>query len=502
MTDKQLFAAIDLGSNSFHMIVARDEHGELRVIDRLRDMVRLGGGLDERGQLDATTREAALASLSRFGQRLAEIPAEQIRAVGTQTFRRLKNPAAFLVLAETALGCPIEIISGREEARLVYRGVNRGIAPAEGRRLVIDIGGGSTEVVVGEGREPALAESFPYGCVSETRQAFDNGRITPKAWRRASARIQGDLLAFQAAYRRFGWQQAAGSSGTIRAIGNIIEALESGAPPVIRPAQLDQLKHRLLEAGRVDAVNLPGLSEARRPVIAGGVLILEAVMASLGIDQLRVSPFALREGVLEDLVGRLSHDDPRDQSVQAMMERYQVDRAQAERIEAWIAQALSSIGQRWPLQPVHRDLLRWACRLHEIGLAIAHDQHHRHAAYIVEQSDMAGFSRPEQLFMATLVGGQRQRINPAELKRLPDRLLAPARHALALLRLALCLHRARRDWDSDLWVRGEGPGQLCLNLPPGWLDAHPLSRHDLNEEQRQLKRLDIELSLAEQVPAA
>ncbi len=501
MTDKQLFAAVDLGSNSFHMIVARDEHGELRVIDRLRDMVRLGGGLDERGQLDSATREGALASLSRFGQRLADIPPEHIRAVGTQTFRRLKNPAAFLVVAETALGCPIEIISGREEARLVYRGVNRGIAPAEGRRLVIDIGGGSTEVVVGEGREPALAESFPYGCVSETRRAFENGRITPRAWRRASARIQGDLLAFQAAYRQFGWQQAAGSSGTIRAIGKIIEALDPDAPPVIRPAQLAELKQRLLDAGRIEAVSLPGLSDARQPVISGGVLILEAVMASLDIDQLRVSPFALREGVLDDLVGRLSHNDPRDQSVQAMMERYQVDRTQAERIETWIDRALSGIGQHWPLQTIHRDLLGWACRLHEIGLAIAHDQHHRHAAYIVEQSDMAGFSRPEQLFMAILVGGQRQRINPADLKRLPDRLLAPAQHALALLRLALCLHRARRDWESELSVQSDGPGHLRLNLPPGWLDAHPLSRHDLEEEQRQLKRLDVELSLADRVPA-
>lgn len=495
MPDQQLFAAVDLGSNSFHMVVARAEHGELRIIDRLREMVRLGGGLDERGQLSAETREAALDCLARFGQRLAEIPAEQVRAAGTQTFRRLKNPASFLVVAETALGCPIEIISGREEARLVYRGVNRGIAPSEGRRLVIDIGGGSTEVVVGEGPEPAVAESFPYGCVSESLRAFPDGRLTESAWQRASQRIQRDLQAFQTAYRDYGWQQVAGSSGTIRAIGAMIEAQTPNTPPLVTPTHLAELKQALVEAGHHDRINLPGLSERRRPVIAAGVMILDAVMESLQIDALRVSPFALREGLLDDLVGRLGHDDPREQTVDAMMERYQVDRRQVRRIEHWLAEQLDPADAAWSLQEAHRKLLIWTCRLHEIGLAIAHDQHHQHASYILEAADMAGFSRPEQLFMATLARLQRQSLTASSLKPLPPRLVEPARHAVALLRIALSLHRSRQDKPPPVALRPQGGRTLGLSFPQGWLAAHPLSRYDLEDEQRQLKRIGLNLKL-------
>lgn len=495
MPERQLYAAVDLGSNSFHMIVARYEHGELRVIDRIRDMVRLAGGLDEQGRLDPALREQALASLARFGQRISGIPEHQMRAVGTQTFRRLRNPAAFLVVAETALGCPIDIISGREEARLVYLGVAQGMPPAGGRRLVIDIGGGSTEIVVGEELEPDLAESLAFGCVSMTRSAFSDGRISERRWQRASQEIRRELQAYGANFRVDGWQQAVGSSGTIRAVGSIMAELKPGRPGIITAADLGELRKRLIAFGRADRIALPGLSEHRQPVIAGGVLILEAVMDALRIDHLEVSSYALREGLLHDLMGRLEHRDPREQSVQAMAERYQVDRAQAERVVDWSRAAFEQVAEDWQLAPIHAELLRWTCQLHEIGLAIAHDGYQLHSAYILEHADLAGFSRTEQQLMATLARLQRRRINPSELEALPPRLQRPARRLLCLLRLALALYRPRGNTqlaDFALQAKAE---RIELLLPAGFLEHQALTRRDLEFEQQQFKRIGVELQL-------
>ncbi len=501
MPERQLFAAVDLGSNSFHMIVARLEHGELRVIDRIRDMVRLAGGLSDGGQLAPAVREEALACLARFGQRIQDIPEHQVRAVGTQTFRRLRNPAAFLVIAETALGCPIDIISGREEARLVYLGVSQGIAPSSGARLVIDIGGGSTEIVSGHTQEPSLAESLPYGCVSVSRSAFPNGRITSKRWTRASREIQSELQAHAPAFRRYGWDQAVGSSGTVRSVASMLNALYAGDEGPITPQRVAALKERMLQAGHVDKLDLAGLSERRRPVIAGGVVVLEAVMTALGIEALRDSPFALREGLLHDLLGRLEDRDPRDTTVAAMAERHQIDQLQSARVRDWAMTAFEQVAENWALNSSHRDLLHWVCQLHELGLAIAHDAYHQHTAYVLEHGDMAGFSRQEQQFMAVLARLQRGRLNPADLDGLPQRLRASALKLLCLLRLAVCFCRARSDASVPDFAVSAGPGALRLMLAEGWLDAHPLTRRGLEVEQQQLARLDITLSLATLVDA-
>lgn len=495
MAERELYAAIDLGSNSFHMIVARHEHGQLRVIDRIRDMVRLAGGLDDQGRLDPGVREEALASLARFGQRIAGIPDHQVRAVGTQTFRRLRNPAAFLIVAETALGCPIDIISGREEARLVYLGVAQGMAPVDGRRLVIDVGGGSTEIVAGETLEPALAESLPYGCVGTSRKAFGDGRISAKRWQRASQEVRSELQIWRSAYRDYGWQQAVGSSGTIRAVASMLAELHPGQAGGITPAGIEELRDRLIEAGHHDRIELAGLSERRRPVIAGGLLVLEAVMATLEIERLQVSPFALREGLLHDLMGRLEQRDPRERSIQALGERYQVDRNQAERIDDWTQMAFEQVAQDWQLRPIHADLLHWTSQVHEIGLAIAHDAYPQHTAYIVENADLAGFSRQEQQFMATIARLQRGRLQPGDFDALPVRLQRPARRLLCLLRLALALYRGRSQARlGDFALRASGD-ELQLQLPNGLLDRQPLTRRDLDYEQQQLKRIGIELGL-------
>jgi exopolyphosphatase/guanosine-5'-triphosphate,3'-diphosphate pyrophosphatase len=495
MPERELYAAVDLGSNSFHMLVARSEHGELRVIDQIKEMVRLAGGLDRNGRLAPETRKAALDCLARFGQRIHALPAHQVRAVGTQTFRRLWNPASFLVVAETALGCPIEIISGREEARLVYLGVSQGFASGNSRRLVIDIGGGSTEIVAGETITPVLAESVPFGCVSMTRQAFPDGRISGNRWDRARRDIERELQGYAAQFRRFDWEEAVGSSGTIRAVASMLAPGDDRA--VIDRAALGAIRDALIEEGHVDRIDLPGLSKRRAPVIAGGVLILEALQATLGIDRIGVSPFALREGLLFDLKGRLEHRDPRDQTVQAMAERYQIDPDQATRIADWTRIAFEQVAQDWKLADVHAEFLHWISQLHEIGLAIAHDAYHQHSAYILNHADMPGFSRHEQQFLSVLARLQRQRIEPEEFSKLPERLHRPARCLLILLRLAILLHRARSDTglcDFALRVRGD---TLQLETPANWLEANPLTRQDLEDEAREITRLGVKLSLAE-----
>ncbi len=496
MPERQIFAAVDLGSNSFHMIVAREEHGELRVIDRLKEMVRLAGGLDEQGQLEPATREAALNCLARFGQRLRDIPESNIRAVGTQTFRRLRNPATFLVIAETALGCPIDIVSGREEARLVYIGVRRNMPADVNRRLVIDIGGGSTEVVAGDMLDPVLAESIPFGCVATTRLAFPDGRLSIAQWRDARRLVLGELQQFSSTFRDYGWDQAVGSSGTIRAVQSMLTQLFPGEPLGITRPLLRELRDRVIAAGAVDELALPGLSERRRPVIAGGLVILDAVMKALRIECLQTSDFALREGLLFDLLGRLSDDDPREQTVANMARRYECDPAQADRVVGWLDQAFEQVGTQLQLREVHRDLLLWAARLHEIGLAIAHERSSEHGGYILEHADMPGFTRQEQALLSALVAMQRDRPDPERIAALPPRLQQAGRHMLALLRLAVTLFRARSDSDfTDFRLRAKSPKKIRLQLPLGWLDSHPLTSHDLDEEVQHLARLGLSLKL-------
>jgi len=496
MPHRNLYAAVDLGSNSFHMLVARREHGELRVIDRIREMVRLAGGLDERGRLEPEVRDRALACLARFGQRLANIPRDQVRAVGTQTLRRLARPASFLVVAETALGHPVDIISGREEARLVWLGVAGGTSFGDRPRMLIDIGGGSTEIAAGHSQNPEVAESIQFGCVSVTRRAFGKGRITPRRWRRARDEIATELQALRSPLEATGWQLAIGSSGTIRAVQGMVAAAGDGVNGPIRATEVARLRDAILAAGHVERVSLAGLSSSRQPVISGGVLVLEACMQAFDIQQLEVSPAALREGVLDDLFGRLAHADPRQASVRAMAERFGCDQAQAERVRDFALTGFEQIAEAFGLAPIHRDLLEWTCLLHEIGLAIAHSHYQRHSAYLVEHSDMAGFSRQEQQFMAVLLHGQRRKLKRDALEDLPDRLVPAARALLMLLRMAVALARPRSDADlPDFALETEGKDKVRLALPDGWLQAHPLSARSLALEKTQLKTLGLKLNL-------
>jgi exopolyphosphatase/guanosine-5'-triphosphate,3'-diphosphate pyrophosphatase len=484
------FAAVDLGSNSFHLLVARREHGELRVIDRIKEMVRLGGGLDPEGRLDPAVQDRAFACLARFGQRLRGIPADNLRAVGTQTFRRMRNANAFLMIAETALGCSIDIIAGREEARLIYLGVSQGVSGHEQRRLVIDIGGGSTELVIGEGLHPLEMESLQYGCVSLTRQYFGEGKLSRKRWKKAVRSVKADLQELRLRYLDTGWETAIGSSGTIKAVEEICRRqgwVERG----ISADALFLLRDRLLAFKRIEKVSLPGLSERRHPVIAGGLAILQACFQVLEIDNLQVSPFALREGVLHDLLGRLEHRDPRDTTVEAFMARYSVDREQVERVQQVALTACDKIADGMFLRPVHRQLLSWAADLHETGLCVSHSQYHHHSGYLVAHSDMPGFTRQEQGFLAALVRYHRRPVPASFADELPSRLHEPLRITLFCLRFACILCRSRDEQALPSFRLGGGDNMITAGFPKKWRQAHPLTMFDLQQETRDLRSIGL-----------
>jgi exopolyphosphatase / guanosine-5'-triphosphate,3'-diphosphate pyrophosphatase len=490
-SDGELFAALDLGSNSFHIVVAQRVLGQIRVLDRMRETVRLAEGLSANGRLSAPVRDRALACLSRFGQRIEDIPAQHIRVVATNSVRKLRQPQTFLARAEAALGHAIEVISGREEARLVYLGVAHEQPPQpDTKRLVIDIGGGSTECIIGTGFTPLERESLQLGCIASTRRYFDGGKITRKRWEEALTAIHVQMQPFAPIYKKLGWDEAIGTSGTHKAISKICMAMQLTKGGITLEA-LSVIRERLLQSRRIEAIDLPELSDDRRPIIAGGVLVLEAMFRTLQIERLQVSKAALREGVLYDMLGRGGVDDPRDVSIHALMQRYGVDTAQAARVEATALFMFDSVAEALSLRPEDRTMLSYAARLHEIGLAIAHSGYHKHGAYVLQHSDIAGFSQQSQRFLAALVRSHRHKVSKSAFEMIPDRLLVYVRRTTALLRLAVLLHRARKD-ETLPGISLQADAQtLTLHLEKQWLKTHPLLHADLENEQDVMPNLGL-----------
>lgn len=489
-------AAVDLGSNSFHMVVARHEHGQLRIIDRLRDPVRIGMGLGTDGSLSMESRQRALASLACFGERLRAIPHDRVHAVATNTLRQMAEPQAFLVLAETALGHPIEIVSGREEARLIYLGVAHHLPASEQQRLVIDIGGGSTEFIIGRGLHALHTESAQMGSIASSRAFFGDGRIDLRRWQRGRTAIALTLQRFAADYRQQGWGEAIASSGTARSIASILEANGWGGQH-IDMASLERLRDILLEAGDMAALDqLPGLTAERRALLAGGVLIMHTAAEVLGLDKVLVCDAAMREGLLHELIGRTRNASPRSESIQGLASRYAVDRRQAERVGHSALALFDQVCTDWQLGSDERNLLSWAAQVHEIGLAIAHNKHQAHGAYIIEHSHLPGFGQLTQHMLAVMVRNHRRKPKAQLLETLPARLQDTTRRLTALLRLAALLQRSRTDAVPEpVDLHGHGDS-LQVQLPAGWLAAHPLTRADLQQERNWLQHLGVELMVS------
>ncbi|MGA1384150.1 MAG: exopolyphosphatase [Steroidobacteraceae bacterium] len=492
----ELLAAVDLGSNSFHMVVARYIHGQLTVIDRLRESVRLGSGLDEEGRLDREVAARALACLERFGQRLREIHPDKLRVVGTNTLRRAHRKQSFLEKARAALGAPIEIVSGIEEARLIYSGVANTSPMGEGKRLVVDIGGGSTELIIGESLNPLRLASTELGCVTLSERFFAGGRISRKRFDRARVMARGELEPIEQSYRKMGWQAAIGSSGTVKSVADAIREMDPAAQGITAEA-IEAVLDLTLRTDHVRDVPFESLSEDRRTVFAGGLAILAEIFSSLGIKKMDVSDGAMRDGLLYDLVGRMTQEDARDRTVRAMQARYHVDTAQAERVESTAMNFLEQVADAWQLEdPVANQLLAWAARLHEIGLDVSHSRYHQHGAYLLENADMPGFPREEQRVLARIVGGHRRKLSLEGLEKLLPPWDRRVLHLIVLLRLAVLLHRGRgRAPLPELTLIARGRNMLEARFPVRWLRDHPLTVADLSQEIDLLKSVDFRLRI-------
>jgi exopolyphosphatase/guanosine-5'-triphosphate,3'-diphosphate pyrophosphatase len=422
--------------------------------------------------------------------------ADSVRVVGTNALRRARRKRWFLERARAALGHPIEIISGLEEARLIYSGVVHTSPSSPDKRLVVDIGGGSTEIVIGEGFEPLLLESLSVGCVGVTTVCFDDGKITERRFERARTSVRLELEPVLEAYKKLGWMQAFGSSGTVRVIADVVRRLNPDAPRITLD-NLRSLAERVIAAGHVDELDLPDVDAERAPVFPAGLAILLEVVETLGIDRVRVAEGAMREGLLYDLMGRFTDEDARVRSVRAMEKRYHVDSLQASRVEATAVLLLKQVEFDWGLEdPLAELVLRWAARLHESGLDIAHSKYHRHSAYLMQHADMPGFPREEQLLLSALVGGHRRQLS---LEPLEDLLPPWDRHAeflIVLLRLAVLLHRGRSPQPlPEVVLRVKGR-TLTLVLPPRWMKDHPLTLEDLEQERVYLKDAGFRLNTA------
>lgn len=493
----EVIAAVDLGSNSFHMIVGELRHGQLIIIDRIRETVRLAEGLSDSGDLSKDARARAIDCLSRFGERLRDMHAGSVRAAGTSTIRRAREDTGFMAEAESALGHPIEVISGIEEARLIYQGVGHSVPPQDGLRLVMDIGGGSTELILGQGTEPCALESVHLGCVSMTERFFADGRISREAFDKARVAARLELRPVKAFFRGAAGVESIGTSGTIRSTEAVASELGIIDSHVLTPDAVEALIERVLEFNTISELSLRGLSERRAQVWPGGLAILVELLGVLRVEGLQISDGALREGLLYDLIGRLQHEDARERSVRAMAARYHVDDNQAQRVARTAKMLLEQCSDDWQLEmPFSGHILDWSARLHEIGLDISHDGFQRHGAYIAANADLPGFPRAEQRFLAFLISSQRHHIHTRYQKILPRAWRESALRLALLLRLAVLLNRSRNQADlPSIELRADETG-LELRFDEAWLQANPLTVADLEREAGYASAVGYELSFS------
>ncbi len=481
MARHDTLAAVDLGSNSFHLLVGRIVDGQVYPLDTLREQTQLGAGLTADKRLDRASQARALEALAQFRERLRGLPRDAVRAVGTNALRIAKNSAAFLREARETLGFPIEVIAGREEARLIYLGVAHALPPAENRRLVVDIGGGSTELIVGQGLKPKLMESLYIGCVSSSLRHFPDGRIDKKSLKAAVLEARQELAVVAQRYRRAGWQEAVGSSGSARGIEAILLENRWASQGITREG-LDRLWDLLLDAGRADADRIPGLKASRAAVLPGGFAIMYAVFEELDVEQMAVSEAALRHGVLYDLLGRVMHHDMREATVVQFMGRYHVEAVHAQRVRDLALRIYDQVTGKPAANGDDPDrlLLDWAARLAEVGLSIAHAQYHRHSAYVLSNADMPGFSRVEQQRLARIVLAHRGKLEKVVGDGLDD---ADWRLVFAL-RIAATLLRRRTRVRLPALRAISGDSRYTLELPKSWLARNALTAAALESEAR------------------
>jgi exopolyphosphatase/guanosine-5'-triphosphate,3'-diphosphate pyrophosphatase len=486
-----------LGSNSFHLQIARVTDGQLYPLDSLKETVRLGAGLTADKSIEPQTEARALAALNNFGERLRDLPPEAVRVVGTNALRVAKNAKEFIAKAETALGFPIEIIAGREEARLIYLGVAQSLPPTQKQRLVVDIGGGSTEFIIGHRMKPKELDSLYMGCVSYSERYFPDGAMDKRRFKEAQLAARREIEQMAKRFLDEGWDEAIGSSGSAKALGQILEANGLTHGEITRQG-LEWLRDKALKAGGFNDLALPGVKGDRVPVLPGGLAIMLTIFEELAVARMAVADTALRDGVLYDLLGRKQHVDIRESSVAAMMRRYHVDFAQADRVTqlalAFFDQANATLDVPQDRDHDARQPLEWAARLHETGAAIAQAAFHKHSAYIVGNADLPGFSKREQAELATLLLAQR-----GKLSKVAEELRRDGGIALQVLclRLAVLLARSRRSVSPKLFSLAQVNGVWRLRCDGAWIADHSLTAYELAEEAKEWAGVGIGLEVVD-----
>ncbi|WP_337842202.1 exopolyphosphatase [Rheinheimera sp.] len=489
--DSGYMAAVDLGSNSFHMVIARVVDGALQLLHREKQKVQLAEGLNEELILSEDAINRGLTVLAQFADTLKPVPAQSVRVIATYTLRRAKNSAMFLHRAQAVFPYPIEVISGQEEARFIYQGVAH-FEHYDGRRLVMDIGGGSTEFAIGEGFHPLRLASRNMGCVSYANQFFANGKISGKRFERAIIQAEQELEPVVSAYKETGWQQAVGTSGTIKTIRDMIVGL-GWHPVCITLPDLLRLQELLITQQNSYQLDLPGLADDRKPLICSGLAILIAAFQLLGIEQMYYVDAALREGVLYEMSDRLHHHDIREHTIHSLIKRYSIDIAQAGRVRQTAMELFSQVRLGWQLDDDHADLLGWAATVYEIGLHINSSSVQRHSAYILRHANLPGFNQEQQLLLSALVRFHRRKIKADELPAFHLYQMPAVLNLLVLLRLAVLLNQKRQDdFLPPLQVSARSH-QLTLELPKDWLLQQPLLLADLQQEQQLLKKITFHL---------
>jgi exopolyphosphatase / guanosine-5'-triphosphate,3'-diphosphate pyrophosphatase len=489
------YAALDLGSNSFHLLVAQVAGGRIQVLDKIKEMVRLAEGLDDDDNLVEPVIQRAIACLERLGQRLRDIPHDNVRVVATNTLRRASNAADFIRRAEVALGRTVEVISGREEARLIYLGVSHALEDHRERRLVVDIGGGSTEIILGRRFEPKLMESLHMGCVGLSRQHFGDGRLRSGHFRDAVNQARQELEPVRRAYVEAGWDTAVGASGTVLAAQEILDQMGRN-PGGITLEGLEHIRHAMLRAKDITRLAIPGLPAERAPVFPGGLAILFALFEALDIERMQATSGALREGVIQDLLGRLHHRDVREATVRDLMARYHVDIEHAGRVRDAALSLLTQAAGPWQLtDPDDAVLLGWAADLHEIGMDISHSQYQKHGGYLLRYMDMPGFSSWDQRQLAALVRAHRRKF-PANDPSFAGSERMRLIRLTVLLRLAVLLHRDRGHRPLPYIGLEADEEHLLVSLPTAWIRRHPLTRLDLDQEAGLLAAIPLRLAVS------
>ena len=498
MHPQTLFAAVDLGSNSYRLEIGRLENGHLRRVQYIKETVRQGNGLDADRNLSEEAMQRGWACLARFGERIASFRPAHVRAVATQTLREARNRDVFLTQARKILGFPIEVIAGREEARLIYLGVSHLLPDSDERRLVVDIGGRSTELILGQGHAPQMLASYRVGSVAWSMKYFPDGQWTAADFRRSEIAAKAVLDEALSQYPRTGWDQAYGSSGTIGAVADALRT-NGWTEDAITPEALDWLKNRLIKARQPESLRLEGIRDDRLPVLGGGLAVLRAVFELLQIQDMRPAQGALRHGALFDLIDRgHPQTDVRSRMIGWLAHHFGADAPQGERVARAAtqlhAQAVSGHAMADDSERRLREL-QWAAQVHEIGMHIAHSDYHKHGAYILENTDLQGFTVDELHRVGLLVLGHR-----GKLRKLQEPIADPAFvQQLLALRLAVILCHARHDPPMQGMALRPGCGRLAyrLQLPAGWSSQYPQSAHLLREECLAWQKVGAALTVAD-----